>query len=330
VRAVVWGRPPDKRVCEWVKPPARRAATWTQPTIRRFVQWAGPETVAVALVSRRITAAANSPDGLTAASIERAMTGVVASVRGDQGQDGLPGGVGETGPQGEQGDTGPRGSDGDQGPQGIQGVAGDQGPQGERGEQGIQGEVGPAGEDGGGASITLDTRENILDETPDNGATAYATDYPAMYLFNDQWLQSSATYLPRSGAVDMGALQGSNLAGIGADYITDKRLSNVSIGSNADERLGGVRVVFAASLDRNLTQVYLDGAWQTVLTGVNIQTDDTERVPDIEFTDFAPWVLSLITGNSDASDMNGVPVIQNMKIDMGAYSAPLVIDGGSF
>ena len=300
MRAAVWGRPPDRRACDWVKPPARRAATWAQPPIRRFVQWAGPETVAVALVSRRITAAANSPDGLTAASIERAMTGVVASVRGDQG------------------------------PQGIQGVAGDQGPQGEQGEQGIQGEVGPAGEDGGGASITLDTRENIMDDTPDNGATAYATDYPAMYLFNDQWLQSSAIYLPRSGAVDMGALQGSNLAGVGADYITDKRLSNVFIGSNADERLGGVRVVFAASLGRNLTQVYLDGAWQTFLTGVNIQTDDTERVPDIEFTDFSPWVLSLITGNSDAKDANGVPLVQNMKIDMGAYSAPIVIDGGSF
>jgi hypothetical protein len=51
---------------------------------------------------------------------------------------------------------------------------------------------------------------------------------------------------------------------------------------------------------------------------------------DIEFTDFAPWVLSLITGNSDSKDSNRVPTIQNMKIDMGAYSAPLTIDGGTF
>jgi len=182
----------------------------------------------------------------------------------------------------------------------------------------------------GGSSVTVDTRENILATTPQQGALAYATDVQRMLAYDGGWQESSALMMPRSGAVDIGVEQDSNLAGYGVDYITDKRLSNVSIGSNADERLGGVRVVFAASLGRNLTQVYLDGAWQTVLTGVNIQTDAAEAVPDIEFTDFSPWVLSLITGNSDATDINGVPVIQNMKIDMGAYSAPLVIDGGSF
>jgi len=184
--------------------------------------------------------------------------------------------------------------------------------------------------EGGGSSITVDTRENILTTTPQQGALAYATDVQRLFTYDGGWQESSALMMPRSGAVDMGVEQDSNLAGYGADYITDKRLSNVSIGSNADERLGGVRVVFSESLGRNLTQVYLDGAWQTVLTGVNIQTDAAERVPDIEFTDFEPWVLSLITGNSDAKDANGVPVIQNMKIDMGAFSAPLVIDGGSF
>jgi len=186
------------------------------------------------------------------------------------------------------------------------------------------------GPDSDGTGVTVDTRENILATTPQQGALAYATDVQRLLTYDGGWQESSALMIPRSGAVDIGVEQASNLAGYGVDYITDKRLSNVSIGSNADTELGGVRVVFSESLGRNLTQVYLDGAWQTVLTGVNIQTDAAERVPDIEFTDFSPWVLSLITGNSDATDINGVPVIQNMKIDMGAYSAPLVIDGGSF
>lgn len=209
--------------------------------------------------------------------------------------------------------------------------------QGGRGTDGTNGTDGTDGTDGidgidgiDGTSVTMDTRINILGDTSYNGAMAYATDHHAMYLFVDGWQESSALMTPRSGPVDMGVEQTSNLSGYGADYITDKRLSNVSIGSNVNERLGGVRVVFAASLGRNLTQVYLDGAWQTVLTGVNIQTDSAEAVPDIEFTDFSPWVLSLITGNSDAKDANDVPLVQNMKIDMGAYSAPLVIDGGSF
>jgi len=226
---------------------------------------------------------------------------------------------------------GPRGTDGTDGTNGTDGTDGTDGTNGTDGTDGTDGTNGTNGTNGtDGTSVTVDTRQNILATTPQQGALAYATDVQRLLTYDGGWQESSALMIPRSGPVDMGVEQASNLAGYGVDYITDKRLSNVSIGSNADTELGGVRVVFSESLGRNLTQVYLDGVWQTVLTGVNIQTDSAEAVPDIEFTDFSPWVLSLITGNSDAKDANGVPIVQNMKIDMGAYSAPLVIDGGSF
>jgi hypothetical protein len=176
----------------------------------------------------------------------------------------------------------------------------------------------------------VDTRANIFTLTPENGTTAYSTDTKQYYVYNDAWEEFSSIQNTRASNYDIGYEQESNLAGYGSDYITDKRISNCLIGENAREELGGIRVTYADSLGRNIAQYYLDGEWKTALTGVNIQTDDTENPVDIEFTDFSPWVLSLITGNSDAKDYNGVPMVQNMKVDMGVYSSPLLIDGGSF
>ena len=183
---------------------------------------------------------------------------------------------------------------------------------------------------GGGASVTVDTRANILALAGEDGDLAYASDTQEALIYQGGWKQSSALHDTRQGSVDMGVEQASNLAGYGPDYVTDKTLSNVAVGGNADPREGAVRRVFSSSLGRNLFQVYLQGDWQTILTGVNIQTDVTEDIPDIEFTDFEPWVLSLITGNSDRLALDGTPLVKEMKIDMGAYSADLVIDGGSF
>jgi hypothetical protein len=176
----------------------------------------------------------------------------------------------------------------------------------------------------------VDTRANIFTLTPENGTTAYSTDTKQYYVYNDAWEEFSSIQNTRTSNYDIGYEQESNLAGYGSDYITDKRISNCLIGENAREELGGIRVTYADSLERNIAQYYLDGEWKTALTGVNIQADDTENPVDIEFTDFSPWVLSLITGNSDSLDPNGVPIVQNMKVDMGVYSSPLLIDGGSF
>jgi len=174
------------------------------------------------------------------------------------------------------------------------------------------------------------TRQFVLSQTPENGTEAFATDYKESFIYIDGWQQSSTLFRERVGTYDMGAFQDSNSEGYGEDYVTDKALSNILIRGNRREEEGGVRTVFSESLQTRLAQFYLNGAWQTALTGINIQTDDVENPVDIEFTNFAPYVLSLITGNSDLKDPNGVPVVQNMKVDMGAYSQRLQVNGGTF
>lgn len=80
--------------------------------------------------------------------------GIVQSIigvpgpQGLQGAEGPQGPEGPTGPQGPQGLQGPQGSQGPQGAAGPQGVPGPQGAQGLQGETGPQGPQGPAGQDG--------------------------------------------------------------------------------------------------------------------------------------------------------------------------------------
>jgi hypothetical protein len=176
----------------------------------------------------------------------------------------------------------------------------------------------------------IGTRAFIFNQTPANGTVAYATDREEEFLYFNGWQQTNILFKPRSGATDMGVYQDSNLMGYGIDYTTDKALSNVLIRSNNREDEGGVRTLNAKSLGKRIAQFYLDGSWKTVLTGINIEKDDIENPIDVEITDFEPYRLSLITGNSDLKDTRGKPLVQNMKIDMGVYQSPLQINGGTF
>ena len=74
-------------------------------------------------------------------------TAWLASLKGEQGPQGLQGEQGPAGEQGIQGPAGEAGPQGIQGPQGLQGIQGEAGPKGDPGEagpQGIQGEKGDA------------------------------------------------------------------------------------------------------------------------------------------------------------------------------------------
>jgi len=175
----------------------------------------------------------------------------------------------------------------------------------------------------------FDARAAIMATAPDGDAVAYSTDTLQAYLHTaDQWLESSAIFTSRSGPADIGAFQSSSLTGYGPDYVTDKQLSNVAIGSNADKIEGGIRTLIDERTGERIAQYYLNGAWQTALTGVTLRVNRVN--PSIETLDFEPWAISVTNGNSVTTDPSGVPMVQNFKIDMGAFSAPLVIDGGSF
>ena len=175
----------------------------------------------------------------------------------------------------------------------------------------------------------VDTRANIFAQTPANGTTAFATDTREEFIYYNGWQQKSTLFKERTGAIDAGSIQNASRTGYNKDSINGKHLSDITIGSNRFGKEGGARTLMSQSLNRRLAQFFLDGGWQTVLTGVNIATDAVEGTPDIEFTDFSPWVLSLITGNSDALDLEGMPTVQRMKTSAGSRQLPMILDGGT-
>jgi len=182
-----------------------------------------------------------------------------------------------------------------------------------------------------GDNVVQDTKANILSSTPDVVTTGLSTDTNQIYLFDGTVRKAMPWYRqPTRGAKDIGLEQGSALDGYWLEYITNKRISNCSIGENSDPERWSIRVTNAASLDQDIAQFYINWWRKTALTGVNIQTDDTENPIDIEFTDFNPYNLSLITGNSDVTDPDWVPMVQNMKMDIGIYQTPLVISWWKF
>lgn len=175
-------------------------------------------------------------------------------------------------------------------------------------------------------TINVSDRQTIVNGESNLSGIHISTDtIESFKTLNGDAYQSSAIYVKRQGAVDMGAEQASNLVGYGHDYITDKVISNCAIGGNANETDGSVRRIETPN-QTQLVEVYLNDAWQTILTGVSIRT----TLDDVEVLDFQPWNLSLINGNSSQRALDGTPVVKGMKIDMGAYSSDMVIDGGTF
>ena len=132
---------------------------------------------------------------------------------------------------------------------------------------------------------------------------------------------------------DMGMLQTSDKRGYTKKYITDKKIIHSYLGINNNTIDGGLRYSPASDNDSGLgeAQLYSEGVWNTFLTGIMIVINRLNPFhPDIEFTNITPWTLSLIDGNSNVKGVNGLPLVQNMQTDMGAYPSPVLSDGGTF
>lgn len=124
--------------------------------------------------------------------------------------------------------------------------------------------------------------------------------------------------------MDMGIEQANDNRGYGDDYVTDKLLAYCKIGGYASEEEGSVRN------NAGTFQIYLNGAWEDVVTNFRFREDvngnyELEHKP----VGFDMW-LEVASGNSDELGLNGLPLVQNYSISMGAYPAQLQIDGGTF
>ena len=181
-----------------------------------------------------------------------------------------------------------------------------------------------------GGRAQTDTRSNILATTPAAGSVAYATDFNLFYLYNSGWYEAAIPMAIRSAMPNMGSESDEGVTGYTADYITDKDIVNCKIGDGSSNENRALRITNAASLNSDVYQVNINGGWQTILSGINIQTDDSENPADVEFTSFADWNISLISGNSDRLDPNGQPLITNLSRDIGAHQSKALISGGTF
>lgn len=172
------------------------------------------------------------------------------------------------------------------------------------------------------------TKAAILALNYDAGTTAYATDTNELYisLGSTTWYKVPFVLVADTSSPDMGYTQSSSRIGYGTDYITDKLLANVQIGSNAKTTLGDGDIRVSSSV----LQAYLSGEWKDVVTGFRLREDDSGYlVFEHKPTGMTEW-LEINSGNSNTLGLNGLPIIQQYGASQGAYPAKLIIDGGTF
>lgn len=173
-------------------------------------------------------------------------------------------------------------------------------------------------------SNEMDTEANILLLTPTAGRFAWATDLDQLMVADGtNWHVLSAYLDTNLSAPDIGYLQGSNRVGYGRTYISDKRISNSSFGSNGATVAGGVKY----DEDELKLAAYLNGAWELIVSGVDLYEDSAvlKHIPNGYTSHIAAF-----SGNSDETGLNGLPIVQGYKVSMGSYPVKAQIDGGSF
>lgn len=123
---------------------------------------------------------------------------------------------------------------------------------------------------------------------------------------------------------DIGVEQTSDKRGYGLDYVTDKLISNCTIGSNSDEVEGSIRT------NSGYYQIYLNGVWNDIVINFRFREDSSggyelEHKP----VELELW-YEVMSGNSDIIGIDGKPIFQQYTTNMGAYQSDLIISGGSF
>ena len=133
--------------------------------------------------------------------------------------------------------------------------------------------------------------------------------------------------------VGLPAVDGSQLTGISAAVTASdlRGTANPHIGAFPNQSLLVVdnpskSVMLGSDSDGKL-YIFNSSGKTAIATGISVVEDSTE--PDIEMTT-TTGTYSLITGDSDAKDPNGLPIRQGFNApNIGAFSSPLLISGGS-
>lgn len=179
-----------------------------------------------------------------------------------------------------------------------------------------------------GLTITIDTRANILASTPTGNALGFATDTNEFFVYNTGWYVAPLELKADNGTPDIGLqwpMVNNDKSGYTAKWITNKSIFNSRILGSSIEEEGSIRTV-----DGEL-QVYLNGTWETAVTGFRFRQDD-DWLYHLEWlpTGFTKWI-DVATGDStDDLGLNGLPLVQNYIADIGPYPTPIRLQGRSF
>lgn len=123
---------------------------------------------------------------------------------------------------------------------------------------------------------------------------------------------------------DIGLKQDNDLRGYGNDYISNKTIAYSRISSAAFDEEGAIRI------KDNVFQTYIGSEWQDVPTGFRFRQDSNGNYEfEHKPTGFDLWI-EVSSGNSDILGFNGLPLVQQYAVSMGAYPVPLQLDGGTF
>lgn len=177
--------------------------------------------------------------------------------------------------------------------------------------------------------IVVDTLEDILQIAPDEGLLAFATTVSDTNLTRvdrfyvadgSDWKETPLKLNTRS-SFDMGINPVTPLSGYGEDYLTDKVLHTVAIGINHDPRNGSLQV--NETEDPDTLEVYLRDRWNTIIYDLTTADGDFRHTPLSE--EIYVW-----SGNSVSTGLNGLPIVQQYQVSMGAYPHPVQVSGGTF
>jgi len=95
-------------------------------------------------------------------------------------------------------------------------------------------------------------------------------------------------------------------------------------GSNGTPVSGSIRQTV------NTLQAYLNGVWNTIVTGFRFREDSgAGYVLEHQPVGFNDW-LELDTGNSiENRGLNGLPIVQQYLVSPGAFPYPVIDSGGT-
>ena len=179
---------------------------------------------------------------------------------------------------------------------------------------------------------TVGTEAVILASTPTVATLAYATDTLQIYVFDGtNWRVGSSYFAQRNANPNMGALQEDNSNDVGTNFIANKRLSNIKMGSHpatpARGSLKGDDDTDTADYEMSIWST-VSSKWRRLLAGIALRNDTVNQA--LVTDDFSYFTINLFTGDSLELDGAGTPMVQRGKISIGAVQRPPLIVGGSF